>query len=59
MMGEAAFPSATPEDRAYTAELQAARDRLLIIASELDEMRVALLDKGEETSKAEATRAGK
>ncbi|WP_245314482.1 hypothetical protein [Sinorhizobium alkalisoli] len=58
-MGEAAFPSATPEDRACTAELQAARDRLLIIAVKLDEMRVALLDKCEETSKAEATRAGK
>ncbi|QFI69351.1 hypothetical protein [Sinorhizobium alkalisoli] len=58
-MGEGAFPSATPEDRANTAELQAARDRMVIIASELDKMRIALVGKGEETSKAEATRAGK
>ncbi|ASY66691.1 hypothetical protein SJ05684_b57090 (plasmid) [Sinorhizobium sojae CCBAU 05684] len=52
------FPLITPEDRAYAAELQTARDRMLLITAELDKIRVVLAERGDEMSEAEAKRAG-
>ncbi|WP_018238451.1 hypothetical protein [Ensifer sp. BR816] len=38
MSNIAAFPPRTPKDRARAADLQNARDRMLVVAAELDRL---------------------
>ncbi|HXV31824.1 MAG TPA: hypothetical protein VD840_15980 [Sinorhizobium sp.] len=53
------FPAKTPEDRAHAFELQDARDRMILIAAELDKIRAALEEKSAERVNEKTDRASR